>query len=205
MPCPWLTTTIALGSTGFGVWQGMEAGDAAQDAADEQQRAMNAQQYLSEQQWVNYRDNYEPVLREIIDQAQAPEDMGYHMGQAAAGVTQDLSDQRGALQQVASQAGRSMADPTIARQNALMGASAGIQQGAAQNAMRQALDTQDWERLVGTQALGRGMPANLMAGYASVANQLGREAEQQGQAAGQWMSTATQLPNLLQGLGGGNN
>ena len=189
----WVGATATIAGTGYSIYSGLQQQDAMDDAQDEARAAMNAQRQLSQEEWLKYRDTGEPLLTEMAEGASRGTQQQPYLNQASAGATQGVSQQRGIL--------GALGDPTerkFQNANAMIGARGGISEGLTQNAMRDAMRTQDWERKLGVSSIGRGMSGNVLSGYASVANQMAKQAQNYGAAAKQSFSQAMQMPGLLQ-------
>lgn len=151
------------------------AGAANQSAAD----ANNLQARISAEQWAKYLDLYEPLERQMVDEAQdyaSPENYAKAAGEASATVSQQFSKARDRLTRTPG------LDPSSgAYQSSLVGLdlAQAANDATQQNLARKNVTDTAYARKTDALSLGKGLPANATVGLANAAKTSTYLADQQ--------------------------
>jgi hypothetical protein len=193
-------TTAAVVSTGAsvaGAVSGKKKADAAADAAEAQEKAINDQRKIASEQWDFYKEFYQPLEKRVIGEAQAGFDPAFFAARAGADVSQMFDRGRESLQRQYSRLG---IDPSAGRFTEALKdmqiAQAAAEAGARTQA-RAGLIKENFQRRFDVLGLGRGIPTTSAAALASAGAGLGGVAAAHGAQAGQMFQAALQAPQTI--------
>lgn len=210
-------TTAALVGAGSAFVGSQLMGDDSGAAAANQSAtdANNLQARISAEQWAKYLELYEPLERQMVDEAQdyaSPENYAKAAGEASAAVSQQFSKARDRLTRTPG------LDPSSgAYQSSLVGLdlAQAANDATQQNLARKNVTDMAYARKTDALSLGKGLPANATVGLANAAKtstyladqQIGlanSRATQTGALVGNVFNAAQKAGWLNNGASGGN-
>lgn len=174
-------TTAALVGAGSAFVGSQLMGDDSGAAAANQSAAdaNNLQARISAEQWAKYLELYEPLERQMVDEAQdyaSPENYAKAAGEASATVSQQFSKARDRLTRTPG------LDPSSsAYQSSLVGLdlAQAANDATQQNLARKGVTDTAYARKTDALSLGKGLPANATVGLANAAKTSTYLADQQ--------------------------
>ena len=190
--------SIAVAGIAASMIASQQQANAAEDAAEAQQDIANKQLDMSEEQYDRYLEIYDPLERQMVQEAQDEPNYEQLMGQYGAETAKQFDTSWEIMQRNANRLG---ADPTSGSYQE-MGKDYAIQRALgmadARNKARMDASRDAWNKKQNAVSLGRGIPATALQGMSSAANTMGaNSALQYGQAA----NTAQGAANLVGQVG----
>lgn len=201
--------TALAGAAASAVVGSLFSDDNGAEAANNAAADANAlQAQISRDQWNRYKEIYEPLERQMVDEAQdyaSPENYAKAAGEASATVSQQFSKARDRLTRTPG------LDPSSgAYQSSLVGLdlAQAANDAVAQNAARQGVTDTAYARKQAALGLGKGLDTTASSGLANAsqnslyrANMAQNQANQQAGAAGQMVRNVIGSPTTSNWLG----
>ena len=183
-----ISSLIALGTAAAGAYSATRQASAANRATDAQTALAQEQAALAREQWDYYRQNYQPLERQLIGDARDYDSPERREQAANTAMADQEREWNAASRNLQSRFASMGLNPTDGRfQDGLqsMSVQAAANKAGAANLARRSVEQEGWNRRLGIAALGRNIPAQVSGTMSAAMNGLGNSAALNSQMAGQ--------------------
>ena len=181
-----ISSLIALGTAAAGAYTANRQASAANRSADAQTALAQEQAALAREQWNYYKDNYQPLEKGLISDAQNYDTAGRREEMATRAMADQQREWDAGRQQLTNRFASMGLNPADGRfQSGLeqMDVQAAAAKAGAGTLARRAVETEGYNRRLAVANLGRGLPAQASGAMTAAIGGLGNAAQLQAQLA----------------------
>lgn len=195
-----ISAIVGLATAAAGAYSANRQASAANRATDAQTALAQEQAALAREQWDYYRQNYQPLERQLIGDARDYDSPERREQAANTAMADQEREWNAASRNLQSRFASMGLNPTDGRfQDGLqsMSVQAAANKAGAANLARRAVEQEGWNRRLGIAALGRNIPAQVSGTMSAAQQGLATSAQLQSAAAARTAQGVTYLGDRL--------